>query len=228
MKSNRILIVLLALSTLSAAQVTVPQGTEIRVRLSQNVSSADAHVGDRVNLEVLEDVLVNGMVAVRRGAVAHGSVTVAHGKRRMGRAGAVALQVDTVQAVDGSSLAVDAVRKQKGTNGALKMGVTVLVAGPFLAPAVLLFHGHDTELEAGTAISVFSVTDSTVGLAKVPATAPAPVTVAATTSASAASPEHLIEGYTISSATSDAASAPGSQLSIADVARAAKAKRAKQ
>jgi hypothetical protein len=218
---NRILFSVIALCSLSAAQVVVPQGTEIRLRLSQNVSSADAHVGDRVNLEVLEDVLIHGTLAIHRGAIAHGVVTVAHGKRRMGRAGVVTLQVNTVEAVDGTNLAVDAVRKQKGTNGALKMGATALIAGPFLAPAVLLFHGHDTELAIGTPISVFSVDDAEISAAK----APAAVRAAAVVPVAA----HVMEGYTISSApTSEASSSTGSELSLGDVARAAKAKREKK
>jgi hypothetical protein len=225
---NRILLTVIALCSLSAAQtVTVPQGTEIRLRLSQNVSSADAHVGDRVSLEVLEDVSIAGVVTIHRGAPAAGVVTVAHEKRRMGRPGAVTIRVESVQAVDGSSVAVDTVRKQKGGNGALKMGVTALIAGPFIAPAVLLFHGHDTTIEAGTPVSVFSVIDSAVGAAKAPVVQAA-VVVPVQAVKAAASQEHVIEGYTISSATSDAASAPGSQLSLADVARAAKAKREKQ
>jgi hypothetical protein len=55
---------MLALATLTLASfttaqtVTVPQGTSIRLRLTQNVSSADAKAGNVITLEVLDDVKV--------------------------------------------------------------------------------------------------------------------------------------------------------------------------
>ena len=67
-RMKRILAAVLLMSLASAAQqvVTVPQGTPIRLRLNQTLSSTDAHVGDRVLLEVMEDVEADGGTAVRR------------------------------------------------------------------------------------------------------------------------------------------------------------------
>src|ERR1700690_650492 len=62
-------------------------GTPIKLRLSQTVSSADAHVNDRVEFEVLEDVLVGGVVVIQKGGTALGTVTEAMPKRRMARGG---------------------------------------------------------------------------------------------------------------------------------------------
>ena len=55
-------------------------GTPVRLRLSQTVSSADARVNDRVEFEVLEDVKVGDKVVVPKGGVAWGTVTEARGK----------------------------------------------------------------------------------------------------------------------------------------------------
>ncbi len=67
----RILFVCLAgISGTSAAflpQTEIPEGTKIRVRLDQQVSSETAKVGDRVRLDVLDDVRVGEVTAIVAG-----------------------------------------------------------------------------------------------------------------------------------------------------------------
>src|SRR6266849_9981986 len=50
-------------------------GTPIKLRLTRNLSSADATTGDRVDFEVLEDVKVKDVVVVPRGGLALATVT---------------------------------------------------------------------------------------------------------------------------------------------------------
>src|SRR5215470_20295901 len=73
--------------SLLPGQFILQDGTPVRLRLSRNVSSADAHVGESVDFEVLEDVAVNAVLVIPKGSIAIGSVTEAQPKRRMGRAG---------------------------------------------------------------------------------------------------------------------------------------------
>jgi hypothetical protein len=211
------------LASFAGAQtVTVPQGTAVRLRLSQNVSSADAHVGDTISLDVLDDVNVGTVGAIRRGAVAHGVVTLAHEKRRLGRAGAVALRVDYVAAADGSRVIVSAERKSKGNNsaGTISAGIvgSVIIFAP-VAPLFLLKKGKDTDIPAGTAIQVFTSADAQVDMALAPALVHAPVRAVA-----APLQEHVIEGYTLSGG-SGVGSVDGEQTSLGDAARAAKARK---
>jgi hypothetical protein len=222
----RRLVMLAALCSPSFAQVvTVPQDTEIRLRLSQNVSSADAHVGDPVSLEVLDDVMVGNMIAIHHGAQAHGVVTMAHEKRRMGRAGAVALRVDYVRAEDNSHIRVTADRKSKGDNaaGLISAGIVgSVIIFPPAAPFFLLKHGKDTDIPAGTPLAVFTVSEVQVNTASAPAAIVVPVKVIAAPAAR----EHVIEGYTISSGASSSMGDPGSGESLGDAGRAARAKKA--
>jgi hypothetical protein len=76
--------------TLLPGQFILQDSTPVKLRLTRNVSSADAHEGDSVDFEVLEDVAANGIVVIPKGAVAIGTVTEAQPKRRMGRAGTFA------------------------------------------------------------------------------------------------------------------------------------------
>jgi hypothetical protein len=54
--------------------VTLPAGTELRVRLDQDLGSKISQAGDNFPATVADDVLVNGQVVIPRGARADGTV----------------------------------------------------------------------------------------------------------------------------------------------------------
>src|SRR5918993_1517284 len=86
---------------LGHAQVTIPDGTKLRVRLDQPLSSATAEEGQAVELSVAESIVVGGSVVIKDGARVTGTITQAEGKRRMGRAGKLDFSIDRVAAADG-------------------------------------------------------------------------------------------------------------------------------
>ena len=59
------------------ASRTLPEGTELHVRLEQSISSRDARPGDTFRATVFEPVVVEGVTVVPRGAVAMGLVVEA-------------------------------------------------------------------------------------------------------------------------------------------------------
>ena len=222
--SSILALVALTLASFTTAQtVTVPQGTSIRLRLSQNVSSADAKAGDAITLEVLDDVKVGQVIAIRHGAQARGKVTEAHSKRRIGRAGAVAINIASVEAADGTRVPVSVERKSKGDNKSGTITAGIVGSAVLFAPAApffLLIHGKDTNIPAGTPVEVFASNDTNVDMSNAPALV-VPVAKVTTTQ----SDDHLIEGYTISNST-DAEGANVGGLSIVDAARQSKARKA--
>src|SRR5512146_2707613 len=76
-------------------------GTPVRLRLTRNLTSASDKTGDTVDFEVLEDVSVNGVVVIPRGATAWATITEAQPKRRMGRGGKLDVNIDSVRLRDG-------------------------------------------------------------------------------------------------------------------------------
>src|SRR5713101_8801793 len=76
-------------------------GTPIKLRLTRNLSSADATTGDRVDFEVLEDIKVKDVIVVPRGGLALATVTEAQHKRRMARGGKLNVNIDDVCPADG-------------------------------------------------------------------------------------------------------------------------------
>ena len=69
----------------SAKGFVLEDQTPVRLRLNRTISSADAHVGDTVDFEVLDDITLNGTLVIPKGGLAFATVTEAQAKRRMAR-----------------------------------------------------------------------------------------------------------------------------------------------
>jgi len=156
------------------APYTLLDGTAIKLRLSENLTSASAKMGDQVSFEVLEEVDVNGVAVVPKGAQALGTVTTAEPKKSMGRAGKLDVHIDSVRLLDGEKAALSATKSEKGGGhtGAMTAGMvgTAIVFFP-AAPLLLFIHGKDITIPKGTEITAFVAGDMKLDMAKF---APAP------------------------------------------------------
>jgi hypothetical protein len=142
--------------TLLPGQFILQEGTPVKLRLSRNVSSADAHEGDSVDFEVLEDVAASGNVVIPKGSVAIGSVTEAQPKRRMGRAGKLEMVLDYVRLADTEKAAIRAVKDAKGGSHVAGMTVGIVAAGLLFFPAApffLFMHGKDITIPKGAEVT---------------------------------------------------------------------------
>jgi hypothetical protein len=132
--------------------------TPVKMRITRNLSSADATTGERVDFEVLEDIAVKGVIVIPRGGLALGTVTDAQPKRRMGRGGKLDVNIDDVRLVDGEKIPLRAVKEAKGGShtGAMT-GAIVATAIVFFpaAPLFLLMHGKDITIPKGTEITAY-------------------------------------------------------------------------
>jgi hypothetical protein len=157
----------------TTGSVTVPDGTEIAVRLEQPVSSATARREDRVQASVAESVRVDGRVIIPAGATIRGIVTNVEPARRPSNGGRLELAFDQVEMANGRRadirsrvVSIDEgglSKKRAGIGAALggilggmldgKQGalIGVLVGG---GGAVVGSKGSDVELPAGTVLSV--------------------------------------------------------------------------
>src|SRR5579863_3882974 len=143
--------------------------TPVRLRLNRTISSADEHVGDTVDFEVLDDLTVNGVLVIPKGGMAFATVTEAQAKRRMARGGKLDINVDYVKLVSGERAALRAVRDVKGgghTGGMVGgMVATSLVFFP-AAPFFLFMHGKDISIPKGTEITAYVNGDMRLDIAK--------------------------------------------------------------
>src|SRR5229473_1365923 len=103
---------------LSPSVFTLRNGTAIRLKLGKTISSATSHVGDEVNLQVAEEVVVDGLSVIPSGAAATGLVTEAEPKRRLGHGGKLAFSINSVRLRDNEKAAVRSFQESTGVNNA--------------------------------------------------------------------------------------------------------------
>ena len=165
---------------------TLLDGTAIKLRLAETISSATAKVGQSVNFEVVDEVAVQGLPVIAKGAQAIATVTVAETKKSMGRGGKLDVNIDSVRLADGEKATLRATSGGKGGGhtGAMTAGMvgTAIVFFP-AAPFLLFIHGKDITIPKGTEVTAFVSGDVKLEMAKF-----APVGLPGATGAAAAAP----------------------------------------
>ncbi|HVB33601.1 MAG TPA: PEGA domain-containing protein [Patescibacteria group bacterium] len=153
--------------------IVLQDGTPVKLRLTETISSASAHVNDTVPFEVLEQIKVGGLLVIPKGSMAWGTVTEAQHKRRLGRAGKLNISVVAVRLQDGEKAALRAVKDVKGGGhqGAITGAIvaTSIVFFP-VAPLFLLIHGKDITIPQGTEITAYINGDMPIDPSKFGAT----------------------------------------------------------
>jgi hypothetical protein len=172
-----------AVATVAKAPLpnTLQDGTAVKMRLTENLTSATAKMGQHVSFEVLEEVDLEGVPVIAKGAQALATVTTAETKKSMGRGGKLDVNIDSVRMIDGENAALSATQNAKGGGhtGAMTAGMvgTAIVFFP-AAPLLLFIHGKDITIPKGTEVTAFVAGDMKLDMAKF-APVPAPGTVVA-------------------------------------------------
>lgn len=91
-------------------RLSVPQGTEIHLKLSEEVSSAKSQAGDTFTCRTIDPVLIGDRVAIPAGSTIHGQVTEVIPARKglKDKGGAVTLSFDKVETPAGFSAPMSA------------------------------------------------------------------------------------------------------------------------
>ena len=129
----------------------VPDGEKVRLMLSEDISSATAHEGDRVSFTVAEDVKVGDDVIIAKGAAGVGKISNAKKKGMLGQGGKLTMSLDQVKCVDGQNVRIRATAGREGDDKLGKTVVVAMLAGPF----ALLVRGKDVTTPKGTEYSAY-------------------------------------------------------------------------
>jgi len=128
---------------------TVPAGTSLSVQLPAAISTKTARVGDRVAANLTSDLVVDGKVVAKAGALLQGSVTeVISGSQKIGGTPTLGLAFDNLTMADGSDKPVSgqltqvAAKSDTGRDAAK-------IAGGAAAGAII---GHQVDDDKGTLI----------------------------------------------------------------------------
>jgi hypothetical protein len=153
----------------SAKGFVLEEGTPVKLRINRTVSSADAHTGDTVDFEVLEDISVNGTPVISKAGLAFATVTEAQAKRRMARGGKLDINIDYVKLLSSEKAPLRAVKDVKGgghtgamVGGMVATGILFFPAAPFF----LFMHGKDITIPKGTEVTAYVNGDMKLDIAK--------------------------------------------------------------
>ena len=167
---------------------TLLDGTPVKLRLSQTISSADTKVGQEIPFEVVEEITVNHVVVLPKGATAIATVTETEHKKSMGRAGKLNIAISYARLKDQEKVALRATQENKGGGhvGAMTGAIvaTSIVFFP-AAPLFLFIKGKDITIPQGTEITAFVEGDMHLNMANFVPPPPPTVPVAPAAPASA-------------------------------------------
>jgi hypothetical protein len=158
---NRLSKVALAASLIAASGLTtraatvegnlvLKEGTEVKLRFAQDLSSKTAAEGDSVDLTLDEDLKVDGIVVARSGTKALATVTNAKKAGMMGKGGELNIRLEHMKVSDTRVR----LRGSKSRQGDEKVGTAVALTVLF-GPVGLLKHGKNIDVKAGTPITAY-------------------------------------------------------------------------
>jgi hypothetical protein len=148
--------------------VTIPSGTVVEIETAYRISSQEVRAGEAITFRVVNPVKVGDVIVIAAGSVATGRIIKASRGGHFGRAGRLAWTMETVTAIDGSRIPIQAagrvVGDSKGAKVATQMAITGALLGPF-APVALMFgfkRGENAYLAQGRRYEVIVMKDTTI------------------------------------------------------------------
>ena len=111
------------------AAFALANNTPIHLKLTKALSSATAHVGDVVELEVAEDLVVDGINVLTAGARVNGAIAEAEPKKRFGHGGKLAFSITSMTLADGEQVKVRCYQEASGSSNTSSDSVLPLSSG---------------------------------------------------------------------------------------------------
>ena len=137
-------------SAVSNEKIVLKEGTDVKLKFAEEISSKTAAEGDPVNFTLAEDVTVGDVVVAKAGAKAVGTVTNAKKAGMMGKAGELNVRLEHMKVGDTKVR----LRGTKGKEGDSKTGTAVALTVLF-GPIGLIKHGKDIVVKEGAPLSAY-------------------------------------------------------------------------
>ena len=164
----------LVIPAAAASNAVLPAGTVIRMRSLTELHSNTNKTGEQFDVEVAEDVMVNGVVVIPRGSIGRGEITRAKKKGMWGRSGRMETRLLSVRS-NGMTIPITGSIAEKGDTGTAGVVASIAV----LPIAGFFVTGTSAVLPVGTPYTGRTESDIPLVLpaAAAPQTVLAPATI---------------------------------------------------
>lgn len=137
-----------------SVKVTLKEGSFVAVRLKQSLSSETCNRDEYIDLEVIQDVKVDGHVVIKAGATARGQIDECEKKGIAGKAGKLRLVLITVKSVDNQNIPLRGTASRVGEDKTMES-----VGGGLICPVFFLKKGETSSYPAGSEYQVYTSGD---------------------------------------------------------------------
>lgn len=146
---------------------SLPADTLVKIKLETAIDSKTANSGDSVRYQVAEDVFVDGVLVLPKGAAGEGQVTKVSRSHNFGRDAKVEIDFVAVSAVDGSNVATFLGEKaqKESESMAIAAGATLaglVVLGPVGVVTGAFVKGKEVNIPEGTEMYIQTKEDMTI------------------------------------------------------------------
>jgi len=148
------------------ADQVLDDGTPVKLTLLNQLSSADARQGQNIQFSVENDLVLNGVTILHRGAPVTGVVVEAEKRRRLGRAGTLNFTINSIKLANGQDVPLRAFNNSSGDSHTTGVTALALNMPVVAAPFFLLMHGDNSTFPKGTELTVFISGDTHLDLTK--------------------------------------------------------------
>ena len=158
---------------LAAMATIVPKGTDVRLSFDDAVTSKTAKIGDKINFHVVDDVVIDGQVLIKKGTAATGVVTEVAKGRRFGVNARLKIRLEPVAGADGTMVPIAARQKGKITGSrtdkaAIASGAGALVLGPIGLGIGYFVTGKEVKVKSGDTLTTEVTTATDVKTSAAP------------------------------------------------------------
>jgi hypothetical protein len=151
--------------------ITLPDGVPIKLRIRRYLLAKDAKKdfkeGKRIVFQVTDDVMVDGKVVIKKGALGWGRVTDAKDIGFVGRNAKLNFVIESVMAMDGQNIPVRSTANNAGGGGTSGSNIALNYLGGGVFGAIFS-QGKQVGIRAGTEFIVFSNGDQSLKLKTTP------------------------------------------------------------
>lgn len=153
---NLAIILLLIFPTLLISQtesktIMLPEGTIIKAALMQDLNGKKVSVGQTINFQLNDNVIMDSQVVLPKGSKITGTITEAQRSKALGKKGKLSFSIDYLYLANGKVVKLRS-SNEKNLRGS---GAIVATTAILVAPLALFIKGKNAKYESGEVFDAY-------------------------------------------------------------------------